>query len=157
MVRESYDEDMTAMLDEFRADEPGARVPRRRPVEPFFFPHEFVFAAAGRTGFTFNIGAEAAFVLTRIGLAASAVTVGAGSVFESFNVRIENTSTGRRLDNDEVKAMTLVGTVGIPYAYPVPFLFRRTSQVNVIVQSLAAGANTVNVTLMGYKLYPASA
>lgn len=153
---EEYDEDMNAMLDEFAADDPSAQLPRRRrPVEPFFFSHEFTFAATARLPFVFQVGAEAAFVMTHLGLSASATTVGSGNVYESFNVRIENTATGRRLESDEVKAASIVGTIGFPFRYPVPFLFRRNSAINVVVQSLAAGANVVSVTLGGFKMYPA--
>jgi hypothetical protein len=154
---DAYQEDMEAMLDEFRADESGTMLPRRnRPIEPFFFAGELTFAAPARLPKQFNVGAEAAFVMTGIGLGASAITVGAGNVFESFNVRIENTSTGRRLESDEVKAITLVGTIGFPYRYPVPMLFQRTGQITVIIQNLAAGANVVSFALHGYKLYPAA-
>jgi len=121
--------------------------------ESYVFAHRFVLTANQELVFIHNIGAEAEFIWTAIGYRATDTSVGGGNALESFQVQYLSTSSGRIHQSEPILPITQAGTIGLPFKQPVRTLFEKSSNIQVTVTNLAAGANTVDVSLFGYKWY----
>lgn len=117
-------------------------------AEPDFFvysPDPFVFVAAGTTPFNIPIQSDGDFE------AAYLVANATSAVVPSALVMITDNASNRRLFDKPVPLDLITGTGQRPFALPSTHIFRRTGSILIEVTNLIAGANTVRLSIIGWK------
>lgn len=109
----------------------------------FIYLLDKVLTASQDVSVTLNIQARAAFEW--IWLAASKTG--------AFQTRISD-SSGREFDSDLVNDVNQWGTAQLPFALVVPHLLRAQTNLSFRLKDTSAAANTVQLALIGYELYP---
>lgn len=106
------------------------------------------------TGIDFQIGQESWWVWTHVSAFATAVTVGTGNPLESIQIAFRTTSSGRDHQNDAYTPIQLTGTIGYPYPIKTRQFFNRSTVLRLFIRNLAAGTNTADVMVHGFRFFP---
>lgn len=115
---------------------------------PFDYPFNAVIAAGfGTTTVTLTIDQDSDFE--------HIFWVANGSGL--FNVQISDTSTGRKLSNVPINGENFAGTAQNPFPLIEPYIWARSASVSAVFVDRSGNANTIQLTMKGYKLFPQNA
>lgn len=115
-------------------------------------------AAAASLTDQVNIEADANFVIVKAAYfadLAGAVQTEDSRVIPLVRVQINDTGSGRNLQNQAVPIASLAGHEGLPLVWPVPRTFKAKSTINVTFTNFSSATTYTNVELafIGYKKF----
>lgn len=122
-------------------------------VLPFDYGVTVVLTSGQQTVQTLTLAADSVFELHLISSSSSVDAVG-NVTPSSFDVSIEDLSTGRKLSNIRIPQRVLNGTANAgPYRFIRPVEFAPNANLQFDFLETSAGGNTVRLYLRGYKLF----
>lgn len=122
-----------------------------RRLEQYTFSHAFESVLTlAESSFTFNIGAEASFILTHTAIWTDQTV--SSQAMAAVSYKWESSASGRQHQNEFVLAINFHGTIGMPYEV-VPTLYEASSNFSVTVRNDSASTADIDVGFMGYRVY----
>ncbi len=105
-----------------------------------------------------NIETDAEFILVKMG--AQATIAGAAQTSDSrviplCDLTINDTGSGRNLQNSAVPLDLITGDGKLPFVFPVPRKFRQNATITLTLLNITAATNyaDVKIALIGYKKF----
>lgn len=110
-------------------------------------------AAAGVDQPTFNVDANAYFVVTHLTGSARLTSSAAIQADAQATIKIQDTGSGRNWFDRAADWENIVGTAELPGVLGAPYFLQPKATVEVTITSLAAAARDYRLNFMGFKVF----
>ena len=130
-------------------------------VETDFYTYSFVvasLAAAASATSTISVQANAAFVIVKLAVMADlagALQTDSSRVIPLVNVSINDSGSGRNLQNTPVPLGNIAGSAQLPFVMPQQRILMPSSSVQALFTNYSAASTYLNLTLtlIGYQVF----